>query len=195
MQSRVFDRSDILNLTLVLEGALLLVAALWIQLAQLNLTSEFAFNNKIMIIGALGGLATATSGFFVILVGSLFDNSLKWLSSLRHIVYAEIAPLFKDLRFIDIVLIALSSGFCEEAFFRGVLQSQIGIVPSSILFGMVHCPAPRYLTYGLWATAAGLFLGFLLDYTGSVWASIFAHAISNFLVITYSRYFIKTEES
>jgi len=192
MHSQVFDRSRILNLTLVLESALLLVAAFWFQLAQLNLLSEFVFTSKFLLVGILGGLATSLSGFAIVFVDKLFGNSIKWMGSLRQIVYSEIVPLFKDLRFTDIVLIALSSGFCEEVFFRGVMQPQIGIVPTSVLFGMVHCPSPRYLTYGLWATAAGLFLGYLRDYTGSVWAPIFAHGLSNLLVITYFRYVIKT---
>jgi membrane protease YdiL (CAAX protease family) len=193
MQSHVLDRSRILNLTLLLEGALLLVAACWIQLAQLNILSEFVLTRKVLIIGILGGLATAMSGFAIIFIGKLFGNSIRWISALRQIIYAEVAPLFKDLNFSDIVLIAVSSGFCEEAFFRGVMQTQIGLVPTSILFGMVHCPTPRYITYGLWAAGAGLFLGFLREYTGSVWASVFAHGLSNLIVITYLRYFVKVE--
>jgi len=193
MQSDVFDRSRILNLTLLLEGGLLLVAACWIQLAQLNIVSEFVLTRKVLIIGVLGGLGTAVSGFAIIFVGRLFGNSIKWINALRQIIYAEVAPLFKDLNPTDIFLIAVSSGFCEESFFRGVMQAQIGLIPTSIIFGVVHCPAPRYLTYGLWAAGAGLFLGFLRDVTGSVWAPIIAHGLSNLIVITYLRYFIKVE--
>jgi len=193
MQSDVFDRSRILNLTLVLEGGLLFVAACWIQLAQLNIVSEFVLTRKVLLIGVLGGLATAVSGFAIIFVGKLFGNSIKWINALRQIIYAEVAPLFKDLTAADIILIAVSSGFCEEAFFRGVMQTQIGILPTSIIFGAVHCPTPRYLSYGAWAAFAGLFLGFLKDYTNSVWAPIIAHGLSNLIVITYLRYFMKVE--
>src|SRR5277367_5014638 len=117
MQSDVFDRSRILNLTLLLEGGLLLVAACWIQLAQLNIVSEFVLTRKVLIFGLLGGLATASSGFAIIFLGKLFGDSIKWINALRQIVYVEVAPLFKDLNFSDILLIAISSGFCEEAFF------------------------------------------------------------------------------
>jgi membrane protease YdiL (CAAX protease family) len=193
MQNDVVDRSRILNLTILLEGALLLVAACWIQLAQLDIVSEFAVTRKVAIIGVLGGLGTAVSGFAIIFVGRLFKNSIKWIDALRQIIYAEVAPLFKDLNLADIVLIAVSSGFCEESFFRGVMQTQIGLIPTSIIFGLVHCPAPRYLSYGLWAAGAGLFLGYLRDYTGSVWAPIIAHGLSNLIVIIYLRYFFKVE--
>jgi membrane protease YdiL (CAAX protease family) len=193
MQNDVVDRSRILNLTILLEGALLLVAACWIQLAQLDIVSEFAVTRKVAIIGVLGGLGTAVSGFAIIFVGRLFKNSIKWIDALRQIIYAEVAPLFKDLNLADIVLIAVSSGFCEESFFRGVMQTQIGLIPTSIIFGLVHCPAPRYLSYGLWAAGAGLFLGYLRDYTGSVWAPIIAHGLSNLIVIIYLGYFFKVE--
>jgi membrane protease YdiL (CAAX protease family) len=193
MQNDVVDRSRILNLTILLEGALLLVAACWIQLAQLDIVSEFAVTRRVALIGVLGGLGTAVSGFAIIFVGRLFKNSIKWIDALRQIIYAEVAPLFKDLNLADIVLIAVSSGFCEESFFRGVMQTQIGLIPTSIIFGLVHCPAPRYLSYGLWAAGAGLFLGYLRDYTGSVWAPIIAHGLSNLIVIIYLRYFFKVE--
>jgi membrane protease YdiL (CAAX protease family) len=222
MQNDVFDRSRILNLTILLEGALLLVAACWIQLAQLDIVSEFVLTRKVALIGVLGGVTTAVSGFAILFVGRLFRNSIKMINTLREIIHAEVAPLFKDLNFADIVLIAASSGFCEEAFFRGVMQVQIGLIPTSIIFGMVHCPIPppppkvpqhlkpllpqppttppsprwslpRYLPYGLWAAGAGLFLGFLRDYTGSVWAPIIAHGLSNLIVIIYLRYFLKVE--
>jgi membrane protease YdiL (CAAX protease family) len=193
MQNDVVDRSRILNLTILLEGALLLVAACWIQLAQLDIVSEFAVTRRVALIGVLGGLGTAVSGFAIIFVGRLFKNSIKWIDALRQIIYAEVAPLFRDLNLADIVLIAVSSGFCEESFFRGVMQTQIGLIPTSIIFGLVHCPAPRYLSYGLWAAGAGLFLGYLRDYTGSVWAPIIAHGLSNLIVIIYLRYFFKVE--
>jgi membrane protease YdiL (CAAX protease family) len=193
MQNDVFDRSRILNLTILLEGALLLVAACWIQLAQLDIVSEFVLTRKVALIGVLGGLGTSVSGFAIIFIGRLFRNSIEWINALRQIIYAEVAPLFKDLNLPDIVLIAVSSGFCEESFFRGVMQTQIGLIPTSIIFGLVHCPAPRYFSYGLWAAGAGLFLGFLRDYTGSVWAPIIAHGLSNLIVIIYLRYFLKVE--
>jgi membrane protease YdiL (CAAX protease family) len=193
MQSQVFDRGKILSITLLLEAGLLFAAACWIQLAQLNIMPQFLLTRKVLIIGALGGLATAMSGFVIVFLGRIFGNSIKWISALRRIVYDEVAPLFKDLNFGDILLISVSSGFCEESFFRGVMQTEIGLVPTSLFFGLVHCPAPRYLSYGLWAVAAGLFLGFLRDQSGSVWAPIFAHGLSNLIVITYLRYFAKLD--
>jgi membrane protease YdiL (CAAX protease family) len=180
-----------MNVTLVLEAALLLCAAIWIQVGQIEMLQSFRFNKQLLLIGLLSGVGTASSGFVILGLNKLFGNAIKWMSSLSGLVFREVAPLFADLKFFDIFLLAVSSGFCEEVFFRGAMQSQIGLVGTSILFGLFHCPSPRHLTYGLWALAAGLFLGYLMNSTGSLWVPIIAHALSNFIVIVALRYFVK----
>jgi membrane protease YdiL (CAAX protease family) len=39
----------------------------------------------------------------------------------------------------------------------------------------------------------GLFLGWTLDYTGSLWVPIIAHSLNNTLSLLYIRYCIKLE--
>ncbi len=191
MQSRSIDRITIMNITLVLEAALLLASTFWLQFAQINLLPSLRFSKNALIIGLLAGIGTASSGFLVVWLGSLFKDSLKWMHSLTTIVFEEIAPLFATLNFTDILLVAAASGFCEEVFFRGIIQSQLGLLPTSVLFGFFHCPSKRHISYGIWAFAAGLFLGLLRDWTGCLWVSIIAHAMSNLIGIVSLRYFFK----
>jgi membrane protease YdiL (CAAX protease family) len=193
MQGRLLDRVTVMNVTIILEAVLLLIAAVWIQLAHLAIAQEFVANKRALIIGVLAGLGTASSGFVLLFIGKLFKDNLKWISALREIVMEEVAPLFAELTIFDILLVALASGFCEEVFFRGVMQAQIGYLPTSILFGLFHCPSLRHISYGIWAFSAALLLGFLLDFTGTLWTPIVAHALSNFIVITYLRYGVKTQ--
>jgi membrane protease YdiL (CAAX protease family) len=193
MQGRLLDRVMVMNVTIVLEAVLLLIAAVWIQLAHLTIAQEFVANKRALIIGVLAGLGTASSGFILLFIGKLLKDNLQWISSLRKIVMEEVAPLFAELTLFDILLVALASGFCEEVFFRGVMQAQIGYLPTSILFGLFHCPSLRHISYGIWAFSAALLLGFLLDYTGTLWTPIVAHALSNFIVITYLRYGVKAQ--
>jgi len=193
MQGPLLDRVTVMNVTIILEAVLLLIAAVWIQLAHLSLAQEFVANKRAFILGILAGLGTASSGFILLFIGKLFQDNLQWISALRKIVMEEVQPLFAELTLLDILLVALSSGFCEEVFFRGVMQAQIGYLPTSILFGLFHCPSLRHISYGIWALCAALLLGFLLDYTGTLWTPIVAHALSNFIVITYLRYGVKTQ--
>jgi membrane protease YdiL (CAAX protease family) len=77
-------------------------------------------------------------------------------------------------------LLALLSGVAEEAFFRGALQPQVGLLAASLLFGAAHFVPRRELW--LWtgfSIAAGLLLGWLFDATGNLVAPVVAHAAIN----------------
>ena len=195
MQNRLFDRVTIINITLILEAALLLVAAFWIQIAQINLTQAFRLSSYGALYGLLAGCSTALSGFLIVWLSKVLKSPPKWISALSKIVFEEVAPLFATLKLPDIFLLSIVSGFCEEVFFRGVVQSQLELVPTSILFGFFHCPSPRHLSYGLWALSAGLLFGWLRIWTGSLWVPIIAHSLSNFIAILALRYLPKSSAS
>jgi hypothetical protein len=72
------------------------------------------------------------------------------------------------------------SGFAEEAFFRGALQPQVGLVIASLIFGVVHfVPRREFLPWTAFAIAAGFLFGWLFDTTGNLVAPVVAHASIN----------------
>ncbi len=78
--------------------------------------------------------------------------------------------------------IAIVPAFCEEFFFRGVILSSllpygkgIAIGASAILFGLMH-QNPYQLLY---ATVAGVVLGYVYVKTKSIWCSTILHFINN----------------
>ena len=74
-------------------------------------------------------------------------------------------------------LLALVSGVAEEAFFRGALQPQVGLVAACLLFGAAHfVPRRELLPWTGFAVAAGFLLGWLYDATGGLLAPVVAHA-------------------
>ena len=79
-----------------------------------------------------------------------------------------------------IFIIALFAGLSEEIFFRGFLQRNIGIIPASIIFGIVHI---GYLTIAqvIGPLILGLIWGLLLNKTDNLAAPISSHFIINFL--------------
>ena len=93
----------------------------------------------------------------------------------------ELAPLLVDsAKGRYLVLVSVFSGVGEEAFFRGALQPVLGLVLTSLLFGVLHVgPDRRYLVWSLWAVAAGFLFGFLYEWTGGLLAPMNAHVLHN----------------
>jgi len=93
----------------------------------------------------------------------------------------ELAPLLVDgSRRRDLILVSVFSGAGEEAFFRGALQPELGIVATSLLFGVLHVgPDRRYLVWTFWAVGAGFLFGFLYEWTGGILAPMSAHVLHN----------------
>jgi uncharacterized protein len=93
----------------------------------------------------------------------------------------ELAPLLVDgARARDLVLVSVTSGVGEEAFFRGALQPVLGIVATSLLFGALHVgPDRKYLVWTWWAVGAGFLFGALYEWTGGLLAPATAHVLHN----------------
>jgi membrane protease YdiL (CAAX protease family) len=84
----------------------------------------------------------------------------------------------------DIIFIAVMSGIGEEILFRGWIQTQLGIIVASVLFGLIHIWGKEGIGYGLYAVGMGFILGYLYQFTGTpgnLWAPVLAHAVNNFL--------------
>jgi membrane protease YdiL (CAAX protease family) len=91
-----------------------------------------------------------------------------------------LGQLLGRLSVAECALLAAVSGVAEEAFFRGVLQPQIGLLAAALLFGLAHFVPRRELApWALFAVAAGLLLGILFDSTGNLVAPTVAHASIN----------------
>ena len=77
-------------------------------------------------------------------------------------------------------------GFVEELLFRGVILKNLlpfgktaAVVASAVLFGVMHQNAGQLL----YATVAGLALGYVFVKTQSFWCCVLAHICNNFLSI------------
>ncbi len=82
----------------------------------------------------------------------------------------------------QVALLALVSGFAEELLFRGALWPHLGLLGTTLLFGLVHVvPKRALLGYPLFATGAGLILGGIRHGSGSVLPAMLCHAIVNAL--------------
>jgi uncharacterized protein len=90
--------------------------------------------------------------------------------------------IFKSLSYPLVPAAALIVAFCEEVLFRGVIQTNIGLVWTSVIFALVHY---RYLfKWYLLVNIAGLsfFIGWIYSVTGNLMVTITAHFIIDFIL-------------
>lgn len=75
---------------------------------------------------------------------------------------------------------ALGSGLGEELLFRGPLHAWLGLVPTALVFGLAHGGFRNGLRSWTWfALLAGLLLGGLREWSGSVWPGALCHVVVN----------------
>lgn len=80
-----------------------------------------------------------------------------------------------------IAALAVSSAIGEEVFFRGALQPLLGFWVTAALFGLVHGGTVRRLRlWAIFATLAGLLLGWLMLLTENLLAPILCHFTVNY---------------
>ncbi|MGN1047112.1 MAG: lysostaphin resistance A-like protein [Eubacteriales bacterium] len=100
-------------------------------------------------------------------------------------------PETEIYRGVDIILLFLSTviipAFCEELLFRGIVTNNLlpfgktfAIVASGVVFGLAHGNHDQFL----FASVAGIVLGWLYAETGSVWSGIFLHLFNNLLSVS-----------
>ncbi len=124
---------------------------------------------------ALYGLATG-----VVMAFFAWHAFLR-ISPLREVLYDIRNVLsLSSMSIGHVVLVALSAGVGEEFLFRGVIQYHLGLWWTSLLFGLAHPLSPAYILY---ATAAGLVLGGLVQATGALLPAILCHTLVDAILL------------
>jgi membrane protease YdiL (CAAX protease family) len=165
---------NLLRLAVPFYSALLVIAALVGLVAGRN---PFVLGNSPVVSLLLGA---ATAGGTVVL--SLVAYHL--LPTLRSLA-GELGPrLVGGASRGELVGLAVLSGVGEEALFRGALQPLVGLIPASLLFGLLHVgPDRRYLAWTLSAVVAGFLFGLLYRTTGGLLAPVAAHVLHNAVML------------
>ena len=143
----------------------------------------FSKNHDVALLGpnrptVLHLLAAIALGLVIV---GLTRVALRMWKSVGHATDA-LAEILGPLTWKDALILAAVSSISEEVLFRGALFSSLGLIGSSLLFGLVHVVPRRALwMYPLFAAGAGLVLGLLRDGSGSVYPPIIAHFVVNTL--------------
>lgn len=120
--------------------------------------------------------------------GIAFGLGVAWLTRFSvyrfrwaRVLHTEFRGLFGPLKGMDILAYAVFSSVGEEMFFRGVLQPEIGIVPASLIFGILHiAPGRKFVPWPLQAVVMGFALGGVFWLSGDLAAPIMAHFTINY---------------
>ena len=166
---------------LAASAILLAVSAVWSLARGIELVDVLRPTLIAIAQGIGAGLALATT---LPLVTAPWARRVLLLRGLKRAWDALESGLGPGLRIREVLVLAVCSGISEEIFFRGVLLQDVGIVASSVLFGLLH---PLGLAYVLWATAAGAGFGLLYLGTGSLVAPALAHGTYNLIALGYLR--------
>ena len=151
-------------------GSLAVVAAVWCGLRGFDVRLVGERPAASLLLGVLTAVCTVSLGLL----------AYRLLPVLRRIS-EELAPRLVDgSDSTSLVLLSIFSGVGEEAFFRGAVQQEFGLVVASLLFGLAHVgPDRRYLVWTAWAALAGFVFGVLYEFSGGLLAPVLAHAAHN----------------
>jgi hypothetical protein len=157
---------------------LLLVAKLWLHFSSITLLPLRGTTDALLLgLGLAVGITIASS-----LVYRLWP-------AYRQSADFYLQLVLKPLVLPDLIWLGLLPGMSEELLFRGVMLpavglNAIGVVASSLLFGILHMSGRQQWPYVVWATTVGLLLGFSALATGNLLVPIVAHVVTN-LVSSY----------
>ena len=172
------SREKILWMALIPQFILLIISMVWICiLPKDNVSVYLKFDLKALGEGVLTGIGLATAGYGFYKL----SQKVKSLSDIAELFEKVLAPMFTNLKITDAIALSLVSGFSEEVFFRGLLLPKLGIILSSISFGLLHMPGKKFWIYTLWATLSGALFGWLFLLSHSLWLPISAHAVNNII--------------
>lgn len=162
-------RSQVLLTLAITAIVLLVVAQVWRVLGHIDFA--IAFSWRAAVEGVVLGLAIAGVSF---LVYRLWPAYRECATEYMKLV---LGPLGR----FDWIWLGLLPGLSEELLFRGVALNGVGLLASSLLFGLLHMFELKQWPYAVWATAVGLALGSATLITGNLLVPLIAHVTVNWI--------------
>ena len=132
-----------------------------------------------LLVSPLIGVAI---GLVIVFLSRLSVHRFEWARRLHR----DFRGLLGNIGARDALILAVASSVGEELFFRGALLPWIGLVPSTIIFALLHIgPGTRFLPWTATALLVGFGLGGLHLGLGDLGAPIAAHFTVNYLNLGY----------
>jgi uncharacterized protein len=169
------SRTQILIAMAVTSIILFGVAKLWLYLSDLQLR-PLGMTVEALGLGMAIGLGLTGLSAIVYAAWTTYRESADFY----------LAMVLKPLAIPDMIWLGLLPGLSEELLFRGVMLpalglDPIGIVLSSLCFGVLHMTNVQQWPYAVWATLVGILLAVTMVETGNLFIPIIAHITTNFV--------------
>ncbi len=168
-------RSQILVALAVTALILLAIAKLWLYFSSVQ-QIPLIWNPIALPIGLGVGLAITLASAIIYRLWPAYRRSAD--------TYLEL--ILKPLVWPDLIWLGLLPGMSEELLFRGIMLpafglNAIGVMFSSVFFGVLHLSGREQWPYMLWAIFIGGVLGACALLTGNLLVPIVAHASANWI--------------
>jgi hypothetical protein len=168
-------RPQILVAIAVTALILLAIAKLWLYFSSVQ-QIPLTWNPIALPIGFGVGLAITLASAIVYRLWPAYRRSAD--------TYLEL--ILKPLVWPDLIWLGLLPGMSEELLFRGIMLpafglNAIGVMFSSVFFGVLHLSGREQWPYMLWAIFIGGVLGVCALLTGNLLVPIVAHASANWI--------------
>lgn len=163
--------------SLLLYAILGVAAWTWIHVSKPRLNLKL-WRSESVARDAAAGLAAGLAVVGVVQLGASRVRKFRSMETEFRSLLGRIPPGL-------IPILAVASGIGEEYFFRGALQTHLGIVVQAVAFGLLHWPVnERMIAWPFFALAAGLLFGALTLWAGNLWPAVLAHATINQVNLT-----------
>lgn len=168
------ERAELLVALAATAIILVLIARIWQFFEPVGFSTQLNWADSVTGLAIGVGISAGSA-----LVYRLWPNYRK--SADTYLTFV-LAPLFVS----DCIWIGLLPGMSEELLFRGVMlpafgHNAVGVVFSSLCFGIMHMSRPQQWPYAIWASTVGLLLGVSVLTTQNLLVPIVAHVTTNFL--------------
>jgi hypothetical protein len=168
-------RPQVLVAIAVTALVLLAIAKLWLYLSSVQ-QIPLTWNPIALPIGLGVGLAITLASAIVYQLWPAYRRSAD--------IYLEL--ILKPLVWPDLIWLGLLPGMSEELLFRGIMLpafglNAIGVMFSSVFFGVLHLSGREQWPYMLWAIFVGGVLGACALLSGNLLVPIVAHASANWI--------------
>jgi uncharacterized protein len=189
---RCTDSKQILIATIISEG-ILVGLGIVITLFMFDNFMSWNLTPTTALVGGAMSIPPLIVNFFLWSYSKTHTNSIFYRFSSEVII-----PLCISMNLFTIFVVAVTSGICEEFFFRGVLNnlftayvpSSISCVVTSFIFAFVHFIGnlKRYAAMLPLYFLMGCYLWLIYQVSNSLGAVALTHGIYNFVVITMTKY-------
>jgi uncharacterized protein len=121
------------------------------------------------------------------LIVSLFSTIIyEFWADYRTAANIYLEMVLKPLQMLDIIWLGVLPGMSEELLFRGVVlpsfgMNAVGLIVSSLIFGILHMASPKHWQYAAWAVVVGMGLGLVTIATNSLLPAVTTHIFTNSL--------------